>query len=449
MERIILYIFSYLTEGFIVFHYFSCLFTPRFRAVIRISTLTFLYLILFFLAFFEISWLNAIAFILVNGIFLFTQYRFKFFHGILHLSMITAIMATTEIVVYSIVSKFAPHFYTNSQNSLALILFTIFSKILFLLIVFLLILATSKHKFQQNPTDHSTPLLVLIPIASIFIVLTFITIGEASFSIFSVNTLVTISAFSLLIINLLVFGINQYNQKKNQEFTDMQLLLQKESDLLQYYEMLLNHNENQGILIHDFRKHLQSISLLNKEKANDKIDAYIHYLLQSSDLSDTAKICDNKMLNAILCRYKRRCMEEHLTFHADIRSQSIDFLENFSLTSLFCNLLDNSIEASIGIPDGFIELRVQKKENTPFVIITVINSCRKNPISLDGKLLTSKRNAGKNHGFGMKSIKKTVKLYGGDMEVYYDSSTYTFHSLITLRDNKHPYRENSNFSKYW
>ncbi len=308
-------------------------------------------------------------------------------------------------------------------------------------------LATKKQKFQQNPTDHSAPLLVLIPIASIFIVLTFITLGEASFSILNVNTLVTISAFSLLTINLLVFGINQYNQKKSQEFTDMQLLLQKESDMAQYYEMLLTHSENQGILIHDFKKHLQSISLLNKEKATDKIDAYIHHLLQSSDLSDTVKICDNKMLNAILCRYKRQCMEEHLTFHADIRSQSIDFLENFSLTSLFCNLLDNSIEAATGIPDGFIELMVQKKENTPFVIITVINSCRKNPLSLDGKLLTSKKNTGKNHGFGMKSIKKTVKLYGGDMELYYDSSTHTFHSLITLRDNKHSYRDNFDFSK--
>lgn len=54
-------------------------------------------------------------------------------------------------------------------------------------------------------------------------------------------------------VNLLVFGINQYNQKKSQEYTDMQLLLQKESDSAQYYEMMLSQNENQSILIHDIK----------------------------------------------------------------------------------------------------------------------------------------------------------------------------------------------------
>lgn len=35
------------------------------------------------------------------------------------------------------------------------------------------------------------------------------------------------------------------------EFTEMQLLLQKESDSAQYYKMLNAQNENQRILIHD------------------------------------------------------------------------------------------------------------------------------------------------------------------------------------------------------
>ena len=58
--------------------------------------------------------------------------------------------------------------------------------------------------------------------------------------------------------NLLVFGINQYNRKKNREYTEMQLLLQKETDFTEYYKMLLSQSENQAILIHDIKKHLQS-----------------------------------------------------------------------------------------------------------------------------------------------------------------------------------------------
>lgn len=435
MERLILYIFSYLAEGYTVYYYASYFFAPRFRTFVRTLTLIFLYLALFFISFLKMPWLNGVAFILINGVFLFSQYDIRFSQGILHLAILAAIMAASESIVYSLVSKYAPHFYKSAKDGLALILFTVFSKILYLLVAYLLTLLAGRQKLQQSPNDHSAPLLILIPVASFFIILTFIIIGEASSSFSSdINILVMISTLFLLLMNLLVFGVNQYNQKKSQEFTDMQILLQKESDLAQYYEMLAVHNESQGILIHDLKKHLQSISLLNKDHETDKIEAYIYQLLQSSDLNETVKLCDNKMLNAILCRYQRQCTGDNLKFHADIRSQSTDFLDNTVLTSLFCNLLDNAVEAARGIPDGYVELTVKKKENTPLVMITVINSCRRNPLALKGELLASSKKDGRRHGFGMKSIRRTVKQYGGDMEVYFDENTHTFHSLITLRD---------------
>ena len=74
--------------------------------------------------------------------------------------------------------------------------------------------------------------------------------------------MITFGAISLLVSSLLVFGISQYNQRKNEEFTEMQLLVQKESDKAEYYKMLQMQYENQRILIHDIKKHLQSIDLL-------------------------------------------------------------------------------------------------------------------------------------------------------------------------------------------
>lgn len=435
MERTILYVISFFIESFVVYQYTSCFFMPRFRIAIRILSLILFYGILFLIAFFwEKTVLNTIAFIIVNGFFFFSQYHLKFFQEILHLFIITTIMGITEAFSYGIISVFAPSFDLNTQTGLALILFTAFSKILFLLIVYFLIIISKKRIIHQNPNDHSAPLLILIPIASVFIIFTFITTGEEPYITGTVKTLITISTFLLLLINLLIFGINQYSQKISREFTDIQLLLQKESDLVKYYEMLLAHHENQGILIHDFKKHLQSIALLNETTSNDAIRSYIQQLLQSSALTESVRICDNKMLNAILCRYKRQCFDKNLSFQADIRSHSVDFLENSSLTSLFCNLLDNAIEAAECVPEGFIELMVQKKTHTPFVVISVINSCPQNPLSHKGKPPLSSKSNKKLHGFGMKSIRKTVKQYGGDLNFYYDDNTGTFHSLITLRD---------------
>ena len=213
----------------------------------------------------------------------------------------------------------------------------------------------------------------------------------------------------------------------------MQLLLQKESDSVEYYEMMLSQNENQSILIHDIKKHLQSIKLLNDQKASDKINAYIQQLMESSDLKETVKICDNEMLNAILCRYQRQCNEKHIVFHADIRSGTVQSMYQHDLTSLFCNLLDNAVESAEKIPDSFIELRVQKKENSPFIVIIVINSCRSAPQYDATHLPISTKKDSSKHGYGMKSIKKVIRKYNGDLQMYYDDASATFHTIVTLR----------------
>ena len=40
------------------------------------------------------------------------------------------------------------------------------------------------------------------------------------------------------------------------------------------------------------------------------------------------------------------------------------------------------------------------------------------------------------HGFGIKSINKVVQQYQGNLEMYYDITSGTFHTLITLKDLK-------------
>nr|WP_296010168.1 sensor histidine kinase [uncultured Blautia sp.] len=274
---------------------------------------------------------------------------------------------------------------------------------------------------------------MLIPISSIFVMLTFLAIAETSHLVPVVNIMVTISAVLLLLTNLLIFGITQYNQKKSREFTEMQLLLQKESDSAEYYKMLLSQNENRSILIHDIKKHLQSIKLLNEHGETEKIESYISHLIAASDLRETARICDNAMLNAILNRCQRQCIEKGIGFHADIRKNLLRQMNQNDLTSLFCNLLDNAVEAAENIPDSFIDLMVQKKENTPFVVIVLVNSCRSMPdFDQNGFPVSHKSGIGR-HGFGIKSIRKAVGQYQGDLKMYYDDATATFHTIITLK----------------
>lgn len=442
MQNVIFYFFSFFIEAIVLWQYSSSLFVASQKTRLRFAILCIFYLILFAVSILGIKWLNMILYLLVNFIFMATLFRIKWYLAFFHSSVLSAVMGMCELAVYSIIGRFIPHFWANAEHFHNKIIFTVFAKTMFLTIFYILIHFFKGQQKQNQKNDHSVLLLAFIPITSVFVMVTFVNISDAFALSPNLTWMVTLSAAFLLVINLLVFGINQYNQKKNMEFTEMQLLLQKEADSAEYYEMLRLQNENQRILIHDIKKHLQSIDLLNEQKESEKITAYIRQLILSSDLKESARLCDHEMLNSILCRYMQQCNNSHITFRVDIRSGTTDFIADNDLTSLFCNLLDNAMEAVNSIPDAYIELNAGKREKTPFVVITMINSCRNDPFADQlGSLNTHKPNKTM-HGFGLKSIRKTISKYNGNMQMYYDNDTLTFHTIITLKQFIIPYTPN-------
>lgn len=217
--------------------------------------------------------------------------------------------------------------------------------------------------------------------------------------------------------------------------TNLELLLQKEKAYAKYYKMLLSQEENKNILIHDMKKHLQAIALLNEKGEREKISSYIRQLGNSTALNSRARVSDNDILSAIVNRCKQDCIQKGITMHTDIRCNSIGFMHENDLTSLFGNLLDNAFASASMQEDSFIELNVQRSENADITVITMINSCRKNPFSeKTGRLISNKSDSGHHHGFGMKSIERTIKRYNGEVQVYYDDKNFTFHTIIFLKD---------------
>lgn len=433
MKNAACYFFSFLVEAIILWQYSSNLFTAKRKPWIKFIMLFVFYLTMFAASLLEYKWLNITLYFFMNFIFLFTQHDLKWYSALFHSAIIAAIMGMCELTVYSLIERFTPHFFAESEHFHNMIIFTIFSKIIFFTIIYILIHLLKGQQTQNHQYDKSVLLLIFIPITSVFIMLTLVSISDASLLSPLLKGMVALSAVFLLVSNLLVFGINRYNQKKSMEFTQIQLLLQKESNSTEYYEMLRLQNENQRILIHDIKKHLQSIDMLNEQKEHDKIGAYIHQLIRSSDLKESARLCDHEMLNSILCRYMQQCTNSHIAFHVDIRSGTTDFIADNDLTSLFCNLLDNAVKAASNIPESFIEISTSKREKTPLVVLTVINSCRTNPFTKANGNLTINIPNDHKHGFGLKSIRKTVTKYNGNMQIYYNTNTLTFHTIITLK----------------
>ena len=392
MDEMICYFFSFLIEGIVFWNYVSILFVPKCSAKIRLICLSLGFFILFLFSLCNLFWLNCILYITVCFLYLIFLYKTNWYYALFHSLLFEVITGACELPVYSFLSTFLSATNDPISNFHLKLLFAVISKTLFFAVMSVLLLWLKKRQKPFLQYDKSVFFTILIPFIAQIIVLILIAVCDSTAMTATQNRLITTSAFFLLIVNLLIFGLNQYNQKK----------------------------------------HLQSIALLNEDNQNEKIRAYINQLMQSSDLLEFSKICDHKILNNILCRYKKVCNDLHIAFHADIRSNTTAFLSDSDVTSLFCNLLDNAVEASQRIKDSYIEISATQREHTPFIIITMINSCACNPFSPNGELVSSKPDP-QAHGFGIKSIEKIVHNYNGNMQMYYDEETFTFHTIIMLK----------------
>lgn len=432
MGKIICSFITFTLEAFILWQYAGHLLTPKQPRNRRLLVLCILYAISFLGFFLEIPWLNATLTILTNLIFFGTQYKLKWYATLFHSFILMGLMGLNEMIAYAIIDTFSTGLFNSPFYWRNMILHAVFSKALSFMMLHIFIYFLKGRKESSSLYGKSFYLLTVLPAATIFSVTTIVTIENATVLPDSLHWMVWTSSVLLLVVNLLIFIQYWHEQKKSAEFSEMKLLLERNANSVEYYKMLLSQNENQKILIHDMKKHLQSIAYLNQKQEPKEIEKYIQKLMDSSDLREFSQLCDNEMLNMILLRYQELCKNKNIAFYADIRSASTQFISDADITSLFCNLLDNAMEAAAGLPNAFIDIHMEKRQNAPFVTLTVRNSCGADPFSSDKKLLTHKTDK-KQHGIGIKSIKKTVKQYDGETGMYYDDEDHTFHTNILLR----------------
>ena len=408
MAVTVLYIFVYIIEAIILGWYCNHLFNPKYSKKVECLFIAMGYACLFFISLAMIFYINIALFVLINFILIFFLYDAKWHSALFNALTLTCIMTLSEVVILQLKSLISIDFLYSDSH------------IVYLCVVALLCKITYFN---------------VIPLISLYIISTLVAIilsknmpGHFKYMLFSCT-------FLLLGINILIFYIYHYTIDKSSESTQLQIQLQKEYDMTEYYKSLFNQNENQQILIHDIKNHLQTINRLNDENNREKISRYLESLLNSSDLKDSVHVSDNEVLNSILCHYMKICRDKHISFKVDIRKKLLQNLKYEELTSLFCNLLDNAVEACSDIPDSYIEMSVSFEPNSSLTVINIINTCRVVPtFDKNGRPVTTKKGS-KNHGFGVKSINRVIDRYNGNIKMYFDESKMAFHTIITIKES--------------
>lgn len=431
MGQVLVYFVIYIAEAFIAWQYFSAVFFSKFRKRVIFLTLSIGYLILFFISFKEIYWLNTISFFLINLICIPILFKADIKKALFHSLILTVTMNVTELLMMNTLALIYKDFSAYAKELSIFVLLATTSKVLYYFVLQIIMRLFGNKKDSSSESGIIVILLCAIPIVSMWITVTLIFIGIEGIIPSHLNWFVSIGAVLMLFLNMCVFFIYNLSQQDSEKYLQTQLQLQKESADAKYYKMLLTQDENQKILIHDIKKHMYTISDLLSNDLTSDAKKYIARIIQSKELSEKLHFCDNPTLNLLLVRYKEICEKNAIQFFVDIRKDTVSFLDIEDIASIFGNLLENAVEAANGIEDAYIDLSVKHNE-TEHLMISMINSCNWTPEqNASGDYISRKRDKSK-HGLGMKSVRKITKKYKGILNSFYNEDDETFHTMITF-----------------
>lgn len=432
MERVVVYAIIYVVQGMIAFFYLNRMFVQR-----KGNRFTFLcyfltYFIQYITFFFHIILLNVSMFLIMHFLLILLCYKTNIFNALFNSLIMTSFMCLSEYCILNFIGGII-----NTVTDVLdlgyprIIIFFVSNKFLYWLLLYIVTKITDFSN-KKIIIDNSTILLTFFPIFSfiVFVILHIITVSN-SLTRMSEYLFVAVDFF-LILCNVFIIWLYDYNLSQHDVLTRLKLERQHVNDAENYNKLMTQHNENQKILIHDIKNHLQTIYSLNMDKKYIQANSYLSNLLDAPVLTHTYEPTNSHDLNLLLSRYITICDEKRIAFNINARNTDISYMKLEDVTALFCNLIDNAVEAAEGTEHAHVNLHIQDSENSTHTVITVINSSSQAPIIKNNHYLTSKANPFM-HGIGTYSLQRVIDKYNGDSETYYLEKEKEFHAVILLR----------------
>ncbi|HDJ1466754.1 TPA: sensor histidine kinase [Clostridioides difficile] len=189
----------------------------------------------------------------------------------------------------------------------------------------------------------------------------------------------------------------------------------------EYYKNIESKQLKIELLNHDMKNHISCIEGMYENNIN--IRPYLNNIkntIRNNNIYHTG----NVTLNIILNDKKDLCDKYNINLIALIDFSKCKFINDIDICDIFSNILDNAIEACNKVTLDYKEIILRGNVINDFYIIKAENTKMNDILIKDSNILTDKIDTLK-HGFGIKSIKKSVDKYDGTCVIEHNKNRFT------------------------
>ena len=189
--------------------------------------------------------------------------------------------------------------------------------------------------------------------------------------------------------------------------------------------------EQQKSIRHDIKLHLAMVKRYLLEGKKGDAVKYLEDILE--ELEVKSYIESNNIAFDSIVNYKLSEAKADVKIEVNVVVPQEVEMDVMDIVIIMGNLIENALEAVERVREKRIKIDVFFDRGNLFINI-------KN--TFDGKIKYSKdstkekriisRKDGKNHGYGLKNVKKSVEKYNGKLEITYDKQEFNVNALVYL-----------------
>lgn len=228
-----------------------------------------------------------------------------------------------------------------------------------------------------------------------------------------------LSMISDLVNCLLVVAVQYVSQRNARMRYEKEALAKSLENEKRRYEVFKNSVDYINIKCHDLKHEINAMRSSGQFRT-ERLDEIAESIAVYESFADTG----NKILDTLLTDVNFLCLNNGISFSCMADASGFSAMKNEDVYCLFRNMLDNAVEYIKTVEDDekkFIRLFV--KNNGNMKVIHQENYFEGGLSLADGLPKTTKPDKF-NHGFGMKSMRRIAKKYGGDMRVTAENNLF-------------------------
>lgn len=284
-------------------------------------------------------------------------------------------------------------------------------------------LAGSKVRLQRDLGD--SPQFFLLPLASTLIA--FPLFGALRLTLTRGGSSQTLAAYLHVLYDVTIIAYCYILLDRVRARLEASALQRTQEMERKQYEQLKESMEAIRLTSHDLKYQLRCL-----RETGGLAPQQLREAEQALEVYESVFHCGNRALDLILSDRRRRCEAKKIDFTCMANAAKLEFMEPGDIYSLFCNALDNAIEHEETVHDAeerFIHLSVRPEGRLLFIHV---ENYYAGP-DLNGMELETHKPDKDSHGYGLKSIRKTVDRYGGQMEVKTSDGLFELNIVFPLK----------------